>query len=131
AAHVPHRRSGAGALPGTAAFANEPASGWQQVSFGSPVAVSANTTYVISYSSPRQYLASNGVFASAVSTPPLTALADGTDGFNGVFSSGSGVFPSSHGDRANYWVDVVFTDQIVTGQVDHTSPTIVTRSPSA
>ena len=42
-----------GAKLGSATFTGESASGWQQVNFASPVAVSANTTYVASYYAPN------------------------------------------------------------------------------
>src|SRR5258706_12712785 len=38
-----------GTLLARATFANETASGWQQVNFSTPVAISANTLYVASY----------------------------------------------------------------------------------
>ena len=41
--------SSTGARLATATFANETASGWQQVSFATPVAVTANTVYIASY----------------------------------------------------------------------------------
>src|ERR1044071_7505585 len=50
-AHVGHLWSQSGALLAEATFTNESASGWQEVAFTSPVAVTANTTYVASYHS--------------------------------------------------------------------------------
>src|SRR5262249_6474715 len=41
--------SSTGTLLATATFTNETASGWQQVNFSTPVAITANTTYVVSY----------------------------------------------------------------------------------
>src|SRR5262249_44122056 len=48
-AHVADLWSSSGQLLATATFTNETASGWQQVSFSQPVAVTAGTTYVASY----------------------------------------------------------------------------------
>jgi hypothetical protein len=43
-----------------------------------------------------------------VTAGPLTALANGTDGANGVYKYGTGGgFPTA-GASANYWVDVIF-----------------------
>ena len=57
-----------------ATFQNESASGWQHVTFSSPVAVSANTTYVASYFAPAgHYSVTSGGFSSAVDNPPLHA----------------------------------------------------------
>src|SRR5690606_16711006 len=50
--HIGSLWSASGAHLATATFANETASGWQQVTFATPVAVTANTTYVASYYAP-------------------------------------------------------------------------------
>ncbi len=47
--HVAHLWSASGTLLASATFIDETATGWQQVSFASPVAIAANTTYVVSY----------------------------------------------------------------------------------
>ena len=41
-------------------------------------------------------------------TGPLTALADGAAGGNGVYRYGAGGFPDQTYNASNYWVDVVF-----------------------
>jgi hypothetical protein len=95
----------------TATFTGESGSGWQQVNFASPVAVSANTTYVASYFTPvGHYSVDENYFGSAATTRgPLTALKNGTDGSNGVYRYGASGFPTSGYRSSNYWVDVVFT----------------------
>ncbi|MEP7377851.1 MAG: DUF4082 domain-containing protein [Chitinophagaceae bacterium] len=92
-------------------FTNETASGWQQMLFSSPVAITAGVTYVVSYYSPSgDYAATKPYFTAAVVNGPLTGLADGTDGLNGVYNySATSVFPTSSFMSSNYWVDVVFT----------------------
>ena len=94
----------------TATFTNETASGWQQVTFSSPVAITAGTTYVVSYhSNVGFYSSSASYFTSAVDNPPLHAVANGTSA-NGVYAyTGSGTFPHQTYNATNYWVDVVFT----------------------
>ena len=47
--HVADLWSATGNLLATATFTNETASGWQQVNFSNPVAITAGTTYVASY----------------------------------------------------------------------------------
>ena len=44
--------SNAGVLLATGTFSGETGSGWQTLTFSSPVAVTANTTYVVSYFDP-------------------------------------------------------------------------------
>ncbi len=108
--HVGHLWTLSGTLLATATFTGETSSGWQQVSFASPVAISANTTYVASYSDPQgHYAANSGYFATAgVDNAPLHALADGVNGGDGVFGT-LGTFPTGSYQSTNYWVDVVFT----------------------
>jgi hypothetical protein len=100
----------AGTLLATATFINETASGWQQVTFTSPVAIVANTTYVVSYhTNTGQYAVSNSYFTtSGVDNPPLHALATGV-GTNGVYRYGASGFPNQTYQAANYWVDLVFS----------------------
>jgi hypothetical protein len=97
--------SSSGSLLATGTFTNETASGWQELDFTTPVAVTAGTTYVASYATSTGHYAvtSNGL-ASAVTNGPLTALANG-----GVYTYGSGnLFPTNSFNASNYWVDVVY-----------------------
>ena len=101
--------SATGAQLASATFANETASGWQQVNFANPVQIQANTTYVASYYTPSgKYSVDENYFSSSLVNGPLTALADGMDGGNGVYRYGSSGFPTDTFNKSNYWVDVVF-----------------------
>ena len=93
----------------TATFRGESASGWQSVSFSSPVAISANTTYVASYFAPQgHYAYEQGFFNASLTTGPLTAPASGTTP-NGVYFYGAnGGFPADAFNATNYWVDPIF-----------------------
>jgi hypothetical protein len=109
--HVGSLWSRTGTLLRSATFVGETASGWQQVNFASPVAVSANTTYVVSYHVPNgRYPVDLDFFAAAgTDAGPLHALATGVDGPNGVYKYGpSTAFPNESFRAANYWVDVVW-----------------------
>ena len=111
----------------TVTFSGESASGWQTATLPAPVQVAANTTYVASYHTDVGfYSATSNGLASAVSRGPLTALANGTDGGNGVYLYGGGGFPTNTYQASNYWVDVVFD----TTAVDVTAPTVTSRSPA-
>ncbi|MGH8610626.1 MAG: DUF4082 domain-containing protein [Gammaproteobacteria bacterium] len=109
--HVGKLWSSSGTLLAQATFTGETASGWQQVNFASPVAVTANTVYVVSYHAPNgRYSVDEGYFTAAgVDNPPLHALQNGVSGGNGVFLYGAGGFPTNTFNATNYWVDVVFT----------------------
>ncbi|WP_164000514.1 DUF4082 domain-containing protein [Pyxidicoccus caerfyrddinensis] len=108
--HVGNLWSAAGALLGTATFTGETASGWQQVTFATPVAIAANTTYIASYHAPvGSYAFDNGGLAGGLNAPPLYALPGTTSGGNGVYKYGpAGTFPTDSFQNSNYWVDVVF-----------------------
>jgi hypothetical protein len=111
--HIGHLWSNTGTLLATATFAGETASGWQQVNFSNPVAITANTVYVASYFTPTGDFALDWrYFATAgVNNPPLQALVDGGTGAgDGLYTYGTkSQFPSSTYLSSNYWVDVVFT----------------------
>lgn len=98
-----------GTLLASAQFTNETALGWQQVNFPAPVAIAANTTYVVTYQAPNGRMANDANYfaASGVTRGPLTALKEGVDGSNGVLRFGNG-FPASGAQSRNHWVDVVF-----------------------
>ncbi len=108
--HVGSLWSSSGALLASATFTGETASGWQQVSFSTPVAITAGTTYVAAYFAPSgHYSDTSAAFTTVgVSNPPLTALANTTSP-NGVYTySSTSAFPSSSYNATNYWVDVDF-----------------------
>ena len=108
--HVGNLWDSNGTLLASATFTGETASGWQQVSFATPVAIQANTVYVASYhTNVGHYAEDNGYFTTAHSNGSLHALADGASGPNGVYRYGSGSgFPTTGYLKSNYWVDVVF-----------------------
>jgi hypothetical protein len=109
--HTGNLYTSTGTLLATGTFSNETASGWQTLTFATPVAVTAGTTYVASYTTTTGfYSGDNGYFSRAgVNTPFLLAPANTAGTSNGVFSIGSG-FPTDSYQGSNYWVDVVFNN---------------------
>jgi VCBS repeat-containing protein len=108
--HVGNLWSATGTNLATATFTNETASGWQQVNFAQPVSIVTGTTYVASYFAPNgRYSFNDNYFTAPVTNGALTALADGTDGPNGVrLYTATNAFPNGSDLKSNYWVDVVF-----------------------
>lgn len=109
--HIGNLWTSSGTLLASATFTNETASGWQQVNFATPVAITANTVYVASYFAPNgHYSANPGFFAaSGLDDPPIHLLQNGVDGGNGVYTySPVSTLPSSTYNSTNYWVDVVY-----------------------
>jgi hypothetical protein len=126
--HTGRLWTAAGALLGTVTFSSETASGWQQATFATPVAITANTVYVASYhTAVGRYSVTEPFFASAgVDRPPLHALANGVAGGNGVYRYGAaGSFPNSTFNSSNYWVDVVFN-----ASGGSTPPTVASTTPA-
>nr|CEL12738.1 hypothetical protein [Kibdelosporangium sp. MJ126-NF4]CTQ93498.1 hypothetical protein [Kibdelosporangium sp. MJ126-NF4] len=101
--------SNTGVQLATGTFTGETASGWQTLTFTTPVTVQAGQTYVASYTAPNgRYAADSGYFnRTAVTSAPLSAPLSGPGNANGVYKVGPG-FPESTYQGGNYWVDVVF-----------------------
>jgi len=104
--HIGTLWSGGGSKLAEVIFSGETGSGWQQANFSTPVTITANTPYVISYLAPAGNYAFDSFFPwSNPQAGPLHASGSSP----GVFSFGSGVsFPGSSYLSGNYWVDLVF-----------------------
>ncbi|MBD9449965.1 DUF4082 domain-containing protein, partial [Rhizobium sp. RHZ02] len=102
----------AGTKLATATYSGTTGSGWQTVSFATPVTITANTTYIASYHTTGAYVATGNYFTAAVTNGPLTALSSAAGGGNGVYRYGgsatAGIFPNATYQASNYWADVVF-----------------------
>jgi hypothetical protein len=130
--HIGNLWSSSGALLATGTFSNETASGWQQLTFPSPVSITAGTTYVASYYAPKgHYSVSSGYYyvpsptgGNTLDAPPLHALSANGGAANGVYTyAGSSAFPVSTFQGENYAVDVVFSPKLPPGPVSMVSAT--------
>jgi hypothetical protein len=103
--HVGSLWSSTGTLLGSVTFTGESASGWQSAALTTPVAVTAGTTYVVSYYAPNgHYSVTGNYFATPRTQGPLTAPATN----NGLYLYGTGgQAPTSSWNASNYFVDVV------------------------
>ena len=131
-AHVGSLWTGGGQLLASATFTSETPSGWQEVNFLTPVAITANTDYVAAYLAPvGHYALDGGYFTSTgVDSGPLHAPA----GANGLFTySGSPAFPANSFNSSNYWVDAVFGSSplTVTSQTPAPNSNFVSTSTNA
>src|SRR5262249_52349069 len=104
--HIANLWTSTGQLIATATFTSETASGWQQVNFASPVAITAGVTYIASYFDPiGHFSVDRNYFAAPVNSGHLHVAAGG-----GVFSySATSTMPTQSFQDSNYWVDVLFT----------------------
>jgi hypothetical protein len=117
-----------------ATFTSESASGWQSVTFASPVVIMPDATYVASYYAPSGHYAATSNYMTrspaaptvvgGLNSPPLHALLDSTASPNGVFAYGTGsTFPTMSFRASNYWVDVIFSPSPAPGQVTNVTAT--------
>ncbi len=99
-----------GTLLSQVTFANETATGWQTASFVSPVAVTAGTTYVVSYSAPqgRYAIKERAFYAMPLKAAPFTVAGGFGAEPAGVYG-GVGNFPAGTSGSSNYYVDAVFS----------------------
>lgn len=111
--HVGSIWSPTGTRLATVTFANETASGWQTAQLSTPLALTAGTTYVVSYLAPQgNYSYSSAYFAQPKVNGPLTAPA----GDNGKYLYGAaGGLPLYSWNSTNYFVDVVFAPTAQSG----------------
>ena len=109
--HTAQLYSDYGAPLATAGFTNETDSGWQTVIFSDAVPIIANKTYIAAYfSSLGNYSATFFGLKTAITNSSLTALADSTQGLNGVYKyTDAPDFPIYGFQSSNYWVDVLVT----------------------
>src|ERR1700676_4147078 len=123
--HTAHLWTGGGALLASASFSGESSSGWQQVNFAKPVAITANAAYVASYhTSVGHESVSRYFFAnSGVNRTPLHALANVNGVPDGPYTDGrASSFPRNIYHSSNYWVDVVFAPTAPTSALQIVTP---------
>jgi hypothetical protein len=115
-----------GKLLATATFTNETSNGWQTASFTTPVNIAANVTYVISYYAPAGHYSLNANYfkTSSRTKNNLTAPRNTATNPNGVYAYSTipNTFPTTGGNGANYWVDVVFNTKLVNPQPAPAAP---------
>ncbi|MGZ3797418.1 MAG: DUF4082 domain-containing protein, partial [Pseudobdellovibrionaceae bacterium] len=97
--------SATGSLLASVVFSNETASGYQQQNLPTPLAITANTVYVVSVNTGGSYYVKtdNGM-ANQLSSASLRSIV----GNNGVFGA-PGAMPTKSVNNTNYFRDVVFT----------------------
>ena len=108
-AHTAQLYAGDGTLLASQVFGAETDSGWQTLFLSAPVPIKADTTYIACYfSSLGNYISTANGLKTAVTNSVLTALADSTDGLNGVYKyTNQPSLPDSSHLSNNYWVDVI------------------------
>ena len=130
--HIGNLWTASGTRLATGTFSGESATGWQQLTFTTPVDITAGTTYVASYYAPRghysvsseYYYTPSPVGGNSLDSPPLHAINANRGGANGVYSyAGASTFPSSTFDGENYAVDVVFAPKLPPGPVSNVTAT--------
>lgn len=110
--HIGSLWSDTGTLLSQVTFTGETASGWQEMALATPVAITANTSYRVSYWAPNGHYSSDANYFTSADQEkwPLHAMRSiGTGGqYNGWFAL-TNVFPATFvNNGANFYVDVVF-----------------------
>jgi hypothetical protein len=92
-------------------FTGESTSGWQSMSFSTPVPLSASTQYVISYTCTvaHGYVAGASAVVGKMTGNPLGAPTN----FGCYYSGGGNGFPSSMNDPNTYYADVILDNVVV------------------
>jgi len=118
--HIANLWSASGQLLASAVFSGESRSGWQQVTFSSPVPIAIRTTYVASDFAPYGHQSADANYfygppqapdrgPSVFSSPPLHAVRSTPVTPNGTYIyTAASAFPTSSYQASNYWVDPVF-----------------------
>jgi len=107
--HTGHVWTAAGQLLATVTFTNESATGWQEQALPAPVAMVANTEYVVSVTTPpNNYLV---LTRNVFTTPLVNGHLRGLSGGNGVIGA-AGAFPSTPSSyNMNFFRDLVFVPE--------------------
>ncbi len=96
------------------------ASGWQQVNFATPVAITANTIYVASYFAPNGRYAADGNFFAQPGrrqrADPPAARRCRTAAMASTPTARAAASRPSTFSATNYWVDVVFSTTATVGR---------------
>lgn len=102
--HIGDLWDAAGTKLAEVTFTGETASGWQTQNLTTPIAITAGSTYTVSYHNTiGHYSDDQGFFTSGVDHPPLHAPANA-----GVFVyNNATAFPSTAFNSTNYYVDIV------------------------
>ncbi len=108
----------------TGTFAGETASGWQQLVFAAPVAITAGTTYVVSYHTDSGHYAEDGNYFTTQYDSGLLHVPAG----GGVFRAGVSGFPAQASQSSNYWVEPILR---TVPSADDVAPTLLSVSPAA
>jgi hypothetical protein len=115
--HVCTLWTSAGVQLASVTFSGETASGWQTQNFSSPVAVTANTQYVIGVFMPAGHYSYNqpqfnnnwcSDVDGALYTPNTGSTTNGNGNGVHVPTTTPTTFPTSTYHATNYWVDVAF-----------------------
>ncbi len=106
--HVGRIWSATGTLLSSVTFTGETASGWQEQALTLPLAITANTTYVVSVNVGLYFPITTNAFPPSPSLPLTNgSLSVVNDGTNGIFGT-SGAFPTNSYQTSNYFRDVLF-----------------------
>jgi uncharacterized protein DUF4082 len=110
--------SSAGAELATVVMDDALPAGWAPYPLASPVAVTAGTIFIVSFSSAGNYAATSGAFTAAGVPSPdgkVTAVKSSVGQLNGIFNNTPGSFPTESFGDTFYGVDVGYAGSPASG----------------
>ena len=131
--HVGNLWSSSGTLLATATFSGESASGWQQVSFSSPVAITANTTYVVVVLRAERPLRGDEQRSRRrrSTTRRCTRWRAASSGGNGVYRYGARLGVPDGSATSRRTTGSTSCSRSVRPRLDTTPPTVTSTTPAA
>ncbi|HUS26592.1 MAG TPA: DUF4082 domain-containing protein [Nevskiaceae bacterium] len=107
--HVGNLWTNGGTKLATVNFTNETSSGWQTATFSTPVTLTPDTTYVVSYyASQGRTTGTPSYFGTDHFDDYLISLSIGSDGPNAVYKIGAGFPNNQSGGAFGYGADIAF-----------------------
>lgn len=98
-------------------FPTDTTAGWKTATFNTPVYISPDTYYIVTYFSQNGiYHASPNYFDNNYDNAPLHAPGQSITS-NGSFTGTSAAFPNNTNNNTNYWVDVMFRPNAKTDKI--------------
>lgn len=111
-------------------FPSDTTAGWKTATFSTPVHITANTYYIVTYySAGGIYTATSNYFVADHNNAPLHAMSSATTQ-NGSFNTYGPLFPTGSYNNTNYWVDVAFQQTANTDTISTDNDLLITSEGS-
>lgn len=118
-----------GTVLGTVTFAADETEGWKTAQFATPIPISANTYYQVTYTAATGTYYAAGHYFDNEYTRGILSAPSGDTVSNGRFNDqNNGLFPNSSFNNTNYWADVTFQPDTGVDQIHSDNGLIVSSN---